>query len=281
MKLEPMRVVGPGGQRMEVQPGDDWPLPYRGSHYSVRNHDGHLRVTWSHRYKLLPADGFPRDLIQAVRAQKQGNGSFRITSHGAVVTKVQGASPDDWQPKYVGRYEDDLRFAGVDSNPTHLRPGMYWTGFPDSNGEPWSVSPGVSARNHLHWKFLGVRLTSTDPYERLTSRYLDIRALGGRAYINEYGHIWMNLQDHELNPQHREEFQARQQEHVDQMKADENDILIRLLVGRIRRTFCRPIYLGHISDFDNGEPPWTYYSDGAYSFGRGPDGVGDDDELED
>lgn len=252
-----MVVRGYNGVAQVVQPGEAWPLPYRGAAYSVRNVEGKLAVVWEWNDLLLRCQGFPSELVGEVRRLKAGNGNFRITAHGAVITKV--ALPDgSYRPVYVGTYTGDLKFPGVDSNPEGLKAGMYWTGFPFEGGETWSVSDSDD-QGHLRWRYKGLWLASTKPFPGLSRRYRSLRQRGGRLYVTEHGHIWMNVRREEMTYHMREQAQRMQATQVRQFEEEENDILLQLIVARIQQTGCIPMYLGHAREFDHGEAPWTYF----------------------
>lgn len=278
MKEEAIIVVGPDKSRLTVQPGALWPLPFRGSRYTVCRMDGRDRIAWTRYDQRVAAVNNAKDLVDAVRRTKAANGSFRVTAHRAVITKAPLNGGESWEPRYVGIYEGDLEFEGIDNAPTSLEMGMYWTGFPFRNGEAWSVSPYAQSRNHLHWRMNGRRFASTDRYPEVLRACLGIRPRGGRLYVTESGHLWMNVTDGGLAPWYREEFRSLQCRQVDELLDQKKTALVRLLVDRIESTNTRPVYIGHISAFDHGEPPWTFFSpENDDRFGSGGQDVADDE----
>ena len=135
MKLHAIEVLGPGGAVVSVRAGTPWPAPYVGSQYSVRRGGGMSLVGWKRDPLAVRSEPYPRSLAETVRAVRGGNGSFRITSHRAVITKVPVDAGLRWEPLYVGLYDDDLVFPGIDNAPQSLERGMYWTGLPFLHGE--------------------------------------------------------------------------------------------------------------------------------------------------
>ena len=282
MKLESMKVTGEEGSAFTVKPGDFWPLPYRGSQFTLSRVENRIKVSWFYEDVMLNADPYPADLANAVRKVKGGHGSFRITCHGAVIAKVRLAE-GQWEPRYVGRYDNDLKFKEIDNDPQDLERGMYWPGIPFNCGETWFVSPLPSARSHLGWKRSGgLRFRSTEAFPKLCQEYLATRPRGGRLYLNENGQIWMNLPDAERALPCRRDFETKQRRQVDAWNAAGNIVNMRLVELRIRKatgagttSMNRPVYLGHMDDFDD-DLPWTEFQ-GPQPFGQGDEDQADDE----
>lgn len=259
MKLHVMEVVGAGGRKIKVKPGELWPAPYRGSHYTVKGGRSLTFVGWKRDPLGVQAEPYPHQLASAVRATKGEHGSFRVTPHGAVITKVRAAGGSRWDPTYVGRYDGDLAFPGIQNAPASLDVGMYWPGLPFSHGEGWRVSPYAQGRNRLQWQSWGRTHSSTEEYPELIDACLDIRPRGGRVYFTESGSIWMNVPDLELAPKHRGSFREKQEAQLVLLNQNGHRAALRLLRERIEVTQARPLYVGRIEDFDDGDPPWTMF----------------------
>jgi hypothetical protein len=272
--------TGVGAERAPVRlsPGDPWPLPYRGSRYSIREVNRFLKAVWASEDDILLTTTYPKQTVDALRKVSKPRGSFRITAHGAVITKVAKDGDGPWHAIYVGPYSNDLSFPSIELNPTGLKQGMHWTGLPFQHGEIWTVSPRPGASNILTWKHEGVTLGSTEPYPDLFRQYLSIRPRGGRVHFTEYGHVWMNLPDDEVSYAFRDEFRKIQSEQIDSLAKDGKTTILRLLQLRLIRTNCRPVYLGRTNDFDSGEAPWTLFTPFAVEkFGKGSEDAGDGD----
>lgn len=256
MKFCPIDVHCANGEIRSVRPNKPWPAPYRGSRYTLRR----TYVGWQRDPLRTRAEPFPRQLADSIRRLKRHNGSFRVTSHGAVITKVRGRGSTGWEPHYVGVYEDDLVFRGIDNDPITLTLGMYWTGLPFMHGECWRVSSSPRLKDHLEWASRGHVFSSTREYPELISACLDLRPRGGRIYITESGCVWMNVPDGSINPQHRIRMRDLQRDQVKALVKSRAYATLRLLRERIEATKgCRPLYLGRIAEFDHGEPPWTAF----------------------
>lgn len=254
-----MDVIGSAGTSLRVKPGDPWPAPYRGSRYTVQTGRGITLVGWKRDPLAVQARPFPSGLARYVRAVKGSNGSFRVTPHGAVITKVPVQGGSAWEPTYVGKYENDLQFDGIDNNPSNLQLGMYWTGLPFVHGEYWRFSANTQGNGLLQWRSMGWTHPSTSPYPELTDLCLDVRPNGGRIYFTESGCIWMNVPDNELAQKHFSRFTEIQRQQLQEMKQAGMRAALRLLFERIQATGCRPIYVGRVTSFDHGEPPWTAF----------------------
>ena len=260
MKLRLIRVQCANAEMRSVWPGEPWPAPYRGSRYTVRRRRGLTYVGWQRDPLSAKAEPYPRRFADSVRAVKGHNGSFRVTAHGAVITKVQRDGGSLWEPRYVGVYEGDLLFPGINNAPVELTRGMYWTGFPFMHGEYWRVSPHAPSRNRLEWKSRGHVFSSTREFPGLIEACLELRPRGGRIYITESGCVWMNVPDGDLNPDLRTRLRSLQRDQLVELKEAGAYATLRLLRERIEATKgCRPLYVGRIREFDNGEPPWTAF----------------------
>src|SRR2546428_5190482 len=280
MTADPSRVVGFEGQALDVSPGEIWPLPYRGARYSIRQVDRHIRVVWQWQDQVVPSMSYPRETVRAMRAVGKPLGSFCVTSHGLVITKVPSENGGSWKAVYVGKFEDDLDFGELSQSPRRLKVGMYWTGFPFHGGETWFVSPRPGANDFPMWKHGGIGFGSTQSFPELFRSYLSVRTVGGRFYITEHGQIWMNLRDDEVSDAYKDEFMQIQKDQVDQLVADNKGAVLQLLKLRIQATACRPVYLGNIRDFDQGEPPWTFFKRSpATKFGTGSESAVDDEDF--
>ena len=268
MKYHAMEAVGAGGKTVKVKQGDPWPAPYRGSQYTVKGGRGLTLVGWKRDPLGVQADPYPQQLATAVRATKGEHGSFRVTPHGAVITKVRVGGGTKWESRYVGLYENDLTFPGIDNALQSLEVGMYWPGLPFSHGEFWRVSPYAQGRNRLQWQSWGRTHSSTEEYPELIESCLDVRPRGGRIYITETGCVWMNVPDLELAPKHREAFRDKQEAQLITLKENGFRAALRLLRERIESTGARPLYVCRIGDFDHGDPPWTLFSPEAQLAGE-------------
>lgn len=261
MKSRPIDVQCANGEIRSVRPGQSWPAPYRGSRYTVRRSGSLNTVGWEHGPLSIRAELYPPRLADTVRAVKGHDGSFRITSHGAVITKVYTRGGSYWEPQYLGVYDDDLAFPGIDNAPVAVRRGMYWPGLPFMHGEWWRVSPNVRPPNRLAWKKGGYVFLSTREYPELISACLELRPLGGRVYFTESGCVWMNVPDGGVNHRHRSRLRKLQRNQVEEFQASRAYATLRLLGERIKATRgCRPLYVGRIAEFDHGKPPWTEFA---------------------
>ena len=129
------------------------------------------------------------------------------------------------------------------------------------HGEYWRVSPNSRVRNRLEWKSRGRVFSSTREYPELFSACLDLRPGGGRIYITESRFVWMNVPDGGINPDYRARLQHLQRSQLEELREARAYATLRLLWERIEATKgCRPLYIGRLSDFDHGEPPWTAFA---------------------
>lgn len=256
---------GPYGKDMEIKPYEEWPLPYRGSKYSLveKEIDGESRwfVIWKYR-DLEPIynkdkngnPNLPGNLISCFRRIGKNGGRFRVTPKREVLTKVKNNN-GNWISYYLGKLEGEWNFGhNIDLNP-YIEPFSIWTGFPFNHGECWSVWIRRGAGSKLYWKSETIYLNSIKEHPNLVKTYLELRPLGGRLYINEYGHIWMNLKKDDLGIKYKYKIKYMIEKFFETFKGNK-----RLIQMRLRHSKgCWPIYLGNIETYDYGDPPRLYF----------------------
>jgi len=299
LMLEPTSVPGPHGVVVTVKPGEWWLGPHRGSKYTLRTileeGEGARRrkvFLWIHQDQYesgevaiihgsvdvarLPA-GFPKAMLSAGKP----TGSLRVTGASEVLTKVLDEL-GRWIPKYLGKLSGDWIFPGVDMNPTPKPEKLsVWTGFNFHCGETWAVWTRSGAGSYLYWSSRGFYFRSTEEYPELVKAYLEIRPYGGRLYVTEYGHIWMNLPRNQVSEGAKSLMERKISEFIDSTSSGERDMILSLVTARLKATGCWPMYLGHISDFDSGNPPRTHFKDlSDYRDTIDPDS-GDEDDFND
>lgn len=273
------KVPGPEGKLVEISFGDIWPLPYRGSKYSIVASNGGYRGIWKWQEYSVPMSDYPLRVHKLMYEAGKETGSVIVTSHGDILTKIL-SDKGVWIPKYLGEYANDFTFRSVDNNPTNLKMGEYWTGFPVHHGERWSVSPRED-RGELMWKFYGNWFGSTKNFPELARQYKEIRQTGGRLYVNEYGQIWINVSDSDISDSFAEKFKKLQMVQVDKLISEGKDAILRLIYSRLLVSKVRPVYLGKISEYCGGEAPWVKFGSGrANLFGRGNEEYSDDGDAE-
>jgi hypothetical protein len=235
----------------------------------------------------------PEYLIDALRSvgksAGKGSGSFKITAGKEVLTKVQaedyehtGLAPVDrgWVPVYLGRLEGDLGFDGIKIDPSKGTgdPVAVWEGLPFNHGETWSVS----ANGELIWKRQGhrrgYRFESAFDHSELVARYDEYRTVPGRLYVNEYGHAWGNVSTEEVPGPKRETVEELYTEWQRESRRQNKTDVLRLVKRRLEATGGGdpsegqiPLYLGHVSSFDDGKIPRPIVDDTNYFVDEGRD----------
>ena len=281
-------VPSADGKLVEVEPGNPWPAPYRGSKYSIRRIAGdthqkegamektRYRLVWARQGKLVHTS-VPKGLIPLLMVSRPSiTGGIRVTSHREVLCKRLDSESGLWIPYYIGMLEGDIDFSdsGFNLNPDEISVGQYWRGFHFKHGETWSVWTRGGNEDHLYWSRQGVYFRSTEPYPELCKFVRDIRPKGGRIYITEHGHIWFNINDSEVSHRYRDDIKREMYSDHDLFTNDSKyDTLIESISERINATRLRPLYLGRMQDF--GEPPRTYFENG---FSEGTRREDEDDE---
>ncbi|GAB7012967.1 hypothetical protein [Halolamina salina] len=279
--LEPDSTTVPiaNGQSVEIQAGDPWPSAYRGSKYSVIDSRRHNRTVLQWKYHDLnvivePPEGLLRQMTELGKSRGSGKGSIRITADREVLTKIRHGSyvnaskaPADsgWIPVYLGRLNGDLGF-DIDNDPD-VSETTVWGGFPFNHGERWAVSYD----GNLIWKWQDYRFESAFDHPELIEAYEQFRTTAGRLYINENGHVFVNVP--------RQEVPSSMKTKIDQIYTDwqsraerNGDQAARRLVQRRLKVTGDgdpeaghlPLYLGHLSTFDDGAIPRPVVEDETY-----------------
>jgi len=284
IRQTPTNVPIVGGRDVTIEAGKPWPSAYRGSKYSLvdsrdRNRD-HV-VRWQH--KELPAFSTPPtgllDAMQAIgKSDSTGKGSFRITADGEVLTKVNAASyvhsdqaphSDGWIAVYVGRLNGELGFDKININPSPPTGEIeMWDGFPFNHGERWAVS----LNDKLIWKRPGYRFESAFDHPELISRYQKYRHTAGRLYINEYGHIWINVPRSEVPAEQEQTIESLVDQWYEHVERQDDTTAKRLVTRRLKMTSPDdepetghlPVYIGNLSQFDDGVIPRPVVTDESY-----------------
>ncbi len=159
-----------------------------------------------------------------------------------------------------------MEFKGFDLDPD-LETGQLWTGFMFGHGEPFTVWSRDRSDNCLHWKRLGIHFRTVDEYHRLCSLVREIRPRGGRLYINEYGHIWMNVsQSIDLDVGHSWNSKIRDNLTLSKKTLSKNEILLAATHDRVFTTKTYPIYVGKVEEFASVGIPRTHFIETAIQF---------------
>ena len=179
----------------ELDSGDPWRGPYRGSRYTYNSRGIYYRIPGSRR-SVQAADY--SDTLQRALLNLKPYGSFRITEGRHVLTKV--LEDARWVRKFVCDYDGSLRFTGVSLNPDKtLRPGDLWTGFYFEHGARFSLGyyDEIFCHDEVDWSGTSEVPASRRAYviaghEKLLAEVRAFRPTGGRFYVNEHGKVWSN-----------------------------------------------------------------------------------------
>jgi hypothetical protein len=284
IRQEPTQVPIDGGKDVTLEPGKPWPSVYRGSKYSLvesrRRNRGKV-VRWQHKDLQAycePPEGLARVMQEVGKSMGDGTGSFRITAGSEVLTKVsadayrysdEAPHSDGWIPVYLGELDGKVGFAEINNDPQpQVGSVAVWDGFPFAHGERWSVSVG----NTLIWKRGDYRFESAFDHPELIGAYNEYRDRAGRMYINEYGHVRINVPSAELPPKKEQEIQQLVDGWREAAERQNNTQAIRLVTRRLKATSPDddpenghlPVYLGHLEEFDGGVIPRPVVTDMSY-----------------
>lgn len=263
---------------MTIEPDQPWPGVYRGSKYSLLSDGLDTELAVTHKGLRIPGeapDGILKALQAVGKSDGTGLGTFRVTAGGHVLTKVrhdryphleEARIETGWVPVYLGILSGQIEFPGFDNDPDN-KP-MLWPGVCFQHGECWSVT----TRGTIEWRHRynhQFRFPSNDRRTELVSAYQRVRKHGGRLRINEHGHVWMEA-PHKV-VQRYEKLYSGIQSWLQEMERDGRNNLLSLIYRRLERTGGGdpsqgnfPLYVGHISEYDDGTIPVPYLNDPSY-----------------
>lgn len=281
IRSEPTTVPIARGEDVRIEPGMPWPSAYRGSQYSVIESRRHKQTVLQWKYKDLvvvvdPPATLEERLQKLGKSQATGRGSVRVTAAGEVLTKIHSDNyenshrapvEDGWVPVYVGKLEGDY---GVD---IELDPDVQpetvdvWSGFPFKHGESWAVGYDGT----LVWKWRDYRFESAFEHPELVEAYESYRTIAGRLYINEFGHIFVNAPRDEVPERKAAEFAEAFANWERAVEQRGDTAAKRLVTRRLKVTGGGdpddghlPLYIGHLSEFDDGLIPKPVVDDETY-----------------
>lgn len=278
----PTTVRAYGDLTVSIESGQPWPSAYRGSKYTIRGNESDAGLYLNHA--LLELEGtLPEGLVETLRelgkSDGLGFGTVRVTANRDVLTKIKAEHyqhveeafvDEGWIPVYVGKLSGEIEFPHVNNNPDPgtLDPPCVWEGLPFRHGDRWTVpvSGGPEWRIKLQQSF---QFPSQFDHTDLTRTYRSFRSSGGRFRINEHGHVWIELPNSQIDRS------SQVSDKVDQWYQDAKEHgrnqLLQLIHRRLESTGngdpkdgLLPIYIGHISDYDQGDIPTPIINDKAY-----------------
>lgn len=282
LERKPTKVPIDGGKDVTIQPGSPWPSVYRGSKYSLVDSRKRRRdkiVQW--QYKDLkavsePPTGLEEGMKSVGKSFATGKGSFRVTAGKEVLTKVhaeaypdadQAPHADGWIPVYVGTIKGGLGFDNLNNDPKGPTPKV-WDGLPFNHGETWSVS----ADGRLIWKQDQFRFESAFDHSELIEIYEQYRDRAGRLYINEHGHIWINVPSDGVPTDRQDQVRSIFESWRKETEQGGNSAAQRLFNKRLEVTSPDddpmnghlPLHVGHLREFDDGVVPRPVVTESAY-----------------
>lgn len=279
LETVPTTVPIANGQSVEIEAGFPWPSAYRGSKYSLIDSRKHNKTVLQWKYHDLnvvvnPPTELLSHMTELGKSRGSGKGSIRITAGGEVLTKIRHGSythsaraPADsgWIPVYLGKLSGDLGF-DIDIDPNDSG-ATVWGGFPFNHGERWAVG----YNGNLIWKWQDYRFESAFDHPELVEAYEKFRTTAGRLYINEYGHVFANVPRQEVPSSKQSEVEQIFSQWQSEAKRNGDRAAQRLVQRRLKVTGDDdpseghlPLYLGHLSSFDDGFIPRPVVEDETY-----------------
>ena len=269
------------GRDVKISPGDPYPAPYRGSKYSVVDSRKHNQTVLRWKYKDLvvmtePPDGIVSALQAYGKSGGDGRGSIRVTAAGEVLTKIESSNytnsesapvSNGWIPVYVGKLDGELGYdINLDREKLNKSADI-WDGFSFNHGETWSVAGDGS----LIWTWQDYRFVSAFDHSDLVSTYEKFRKTAGRLYINEFKHVFINVPPQKVPATNQKTVTNIHDQWQQRVNQNGNNAALRLVTRRLKVTGDGnpdeghlPLYIGHLSEFDDGLIPRPVVTDEEY-----------------
>ncbi len=261
-----------------VNPGDLWPLPNRGSRYTIKGIDGRPMVCWTRLDVKHEASRLPSGLLRAMgKYRGDRRGRFVVTPYGEVIARRE-IKDGVWRSVYVGKLDGVLGFPGFELDPSGLKTGNLWPGLHFIHGEGFAVWNRAGNQDYLYWTRRGRYFRTIEKYPDICAEVRRIRPRCGRIYVTENGYIWMNLPSGEVSKSFQAEFHALLTEDKKVLTDGKHDILLRSIHNRVKATNCLPVYLGKMPGFDSGCAPRTHFLAETH-FGLGGEDAYDGDNF--
>jgi len=211
-----------------LEKNDIWPKPYIGSRYNFKTDGIYYRIP--EVGIKIKAKKWNQDLLKDlfdVNPEPNG-GSFKVNENGEVITKVK--TGNGWIPYYVGQYDIDIKFNGIELNPgPELKPGDLWPGLYYLHGSMYSFSfykDEIFCKRNNKQRYYSIS-NNMDLIQKLRKYRPD----GGRFYINEHKKVWVNSKH--LPNEHSIESQVRNFSSMQKYLLDQ----------RIEATGCFPVFV--------------------------------------
>jgi len=152
-------------------------------------------------------DGLLEDLME-VKGKRSGR--LIINEIGEIVVYKKRGNQQEWEPRYVGKLEDEMAFEDIYPNPGNLNPGLLWTGFCSHHGGEYSINknkkPFFSEKTKGKYSEEKKRYFIKNLDEEVLKRIIHIKSTGtGRFRVNEYGHVWAPVKKENLEYQMNDE----------------------------------------------------------------------------
>jgi hypothetical protein len=269
------------GRDVEISPGDPYPSPYRGSKYSIVDSKRHKQVVLRWKYNDLvvmvdPPEGLVSRLQEFGKSEGNGRGSIRVTAAGEVLTKIYSDNytntnkapvSNGWIPVYIGELDGEIGF-DIEINPSKpKKEADIWGGFSFNHGERWSV--GVD--DNLIWTWQDYRFESAFDHSDLVSTYQQYRSTAGRLYINEFKHVFINVPSDQVPASKQKDITKIYRDWQRRAERNNNNAAQQLVSRRLKVTGDGdpdeghlPVYIGHLSEFDDGIIPRPVVTDESY-----------------
>ncbi len=167
---ESTTVPAVDGELIEIQEGGKWPLPYRGSQYSVKKVDDRLNFCWTRFDTLHCSESLPDGLIPAMIEHKwDSRGIIKITPYSEVITKRE-VEDGSYESIYLGKLDGVIDFTGFNLNPSDIETCNIWPGFQFKHGEEFAVWNRAGNDDYLYWTYMGRYFRSIERYPELCAK---------------------------------------------------------------------------------------------------------------
>jgi len=232
-----------------MEKGDIYTKHVRGSRYAFNREGIFYKYPNGQKCYCKNLDG---SLLQnLIEIKGKGSGRLIINEIGEIVVYKKRGNENTWEPRYVGKLKDEMKFEDIYINPdsNFLKPGLLWTGFCSHHGGEFSINrnkkPFFSEKVKREYSEDQKRYFIKNFDEEVLKRIIHIKSTGtGRFRVNEYGHVWSPVKNKNI------EFQMQNDDFKEAFtnQFEEFPSKLKRTIKIYQKFDHTPIYMGKINE---------------------------------
>jgi len=228
-----------------MKKGDIYTKHVRGSRYAF-NREG-VFYKYPNGQKSYCTNLDSKLLDDIIEVKERGSGRIIINELGEIVVYREREGERIWEPRYVGKINNEMEFEDIFVNPNNLTPGLLWTGFCSHHGGRFSIdskkrpffAEKIQNNHSQDNKRYYIQNLDTEILKRITL----IKSTGsGRFRVNEYGHVWSPVKNENIEYQmKRDDFKEAFMSQFDMFPSK-----LKRTIKIYQKINYTPIYMGKI-----------------------------------